>query len=949
MYKPIEIEKSIADFWSQNKVYEKIKEKNKKNQKWYFCDGPPYATGQIHPGTAWNKSIKDAICRYMRSRGFNVRAQPGFDTHGLPIEVKVEQELKLGSKKDIETIGILKFIERCKAFATQYIDVMTNQFKSIGIWLDWEKPYITYKDEYIEKSWQTIKQAEEKNLLEKGIYVLPYCPRCETTMANYELEYDDRDDPSIYVKFKVQGKENEYLIIWTTTPWTLVANMAVMAHPLFNYVKIKVDNETWILAKERVNAIMALAGELGKSAIVLGEFTGKKLEGLEYLNPLASKVPKQATTSHRIVLSDEFVTLEEGTGLVHCAPGHGPQDFIVGKIYKLEPFCPVNTTGRYTNEGGSYEGMFVKDADKQIIKDLKESNNLIYSGRIRHRYPHCWRCKTQLIFITTDQWFIKISKVKDSMLSEIKNVRWQPLFASTWFTDFINSAPDWCISRQRFWGIPLPIWICEKCKKIKVIGSKQELGVEIKELHRPFIDEVTLDCTCSGKMKRVPDVLDVWFDSGNAVWASLEKGEEKWYPSDFIVEGKDQIRGWFYSLLGSGIVHKGEIPYKSLLMHGFFVDEKGEKMSKSVGNFVPLEEILSKYGADTFRFWSMGSTIWEDLKFNWLELKEASRVLAIYWNLSIFLERFYQKSENVKYEIEDYWLLSKLNSLVKFSTEKFDEYSLHEATRRYKDFIVEDLSRFYLKILKKRVNDNNNPEGALSALYTTLFTLLKLTSPITPFISESIYQKFFRKFENVESISMFEWPSTNLKLINPMLEKEVDTTDSIVAICANIRQAKNVKLRWPLEEVVIATNAAEVTSAVNNLANVLKTMCNVKNVRVTEKFQANEDYGSNEFPTGTIYLKTKINQELYMEAMRREVARRVQIMRKEMNLVEKDLITVNIISKSELASIIEKEKNELMKDVNAKDIIISKEPKLEGTKKEWDIEDEKIEIIVKKI
>ncbi|VVC02676.1 Isoleucine--tRNA ligase [Candidatus Burarchaeum australiense] len=531
MYSAMETEKRILQLWQSEKVYEKVKERNAKGEKLYFCDGPPYATGQIHPGTAWNKCIKDAMCRYWRARGRNLRAKPGYDTHGLPIEVKVEQELKLRNKKEIEEkIGVEKFIEKCKQFATQYIGVMGGQFQRCGVWMDWEDPYITYKRGFIERSWATIKKAHEKGLLHRGIYVLPLCPRCETTMANYELEYEDVDDTSIYVKFEVKGKdskEKEFLIIWTTTPWTLVANMAVMVHPEFKYVKAKVGDEIWIVAKERLDALMAVTHELGLSPVILGEVSGKKLEGLEYVHPLFEKVPKQQEIVHKVVLSDEFVTLEDGTGLVHCAPGHGPQDFIVGKRYGLEIFCPVGANGNYTAEAGEYAGKNVKKTNHEIIEYLRERGTLIHAGTIRHRYAHCWRCKTPLIYITTDQWFIAVSKVKEEMLKEIDKIRWQPEHARTWFRDFVGNAPDWCISRQRYWGIPLPIWTCQKegCKEMKVVGSAGELPGQYPDLHKPDMDKVTFPCKCGGEMRRTPDVLDVWFDSGNAIWASLTPEE----------------------------------------------------------------------------------------------------------------------------------------------------------------------------------------------------------------------------------------------------------------------------------------------------------------------------------------------------------------------------------------------------------------------------------------
>ncbi|MFH1286049.1 MAG: isoleucine--tRNA ligase [Candidatus Micrarchaeota archaeon] len=1017
MYDAQENEKKTRAFWESSAIFKKLEEKNKKGKKFYFCDGPPYATGQIHPGTAWNKCIKDTVCRYKRARGFNLRAQPGYDTHGLPIEVKVEKEMNLTSKKEIEKVGIEEFITRCKKFATQYINIMSEQFSKLGVWMQFEKPYVTYKDEFIESSWKTIKKAHEKGLLEEGVYVLPFCPRCETTIANYELEYDDKEDPSIYVKFKSMRNPNEYLVIWTTTPWTLVSNIAVMAHPMFKYVRVKVDEETWILAKDRLEAVSAICLDLGKSFVVLEEFSGIKLKDLEYEHPLVEHIPYQKKL-HKIIMTDRFVTLDEGSGLVHCAPGHGPSDFIVGKQNNLDIFCPVDTRGNYGQEGGKYAGMNVREANPLIIEDLKEKGLLLNAGKITHRYPHCWRCKTPLIFITTKQWFITITKVKERMLEEINNATWNPDFARVWFTDFVSSAPDWCISRQRYWGIPLPIWVCEKCKKIKVIGSKEELQVKLPELHKPYIDGVEFECACGGKMKRTPDVLDVWFDSGNAIWASLEKGEEQWYPCDFIVEGKDQIRGWFYSLLGSGVVLNNEIPYKSLLMHGFFVNEKGEPMSKSLGNFVPLEEMLEKHGADAFRLWSLGNAVWDDLKFSWDELAEANRALQIMWNVYLLYGRFYKepaKSAKISYSIEDLWLLSRLGTITKECTESLETYNVHTATRALKTFIIEDLSRFYLKLAKKRLAENDKADAVHSALHTTLFQLLKLSSPLIPFISEELYQMYFRASNSEESLSLFPWPSAEAheSRIDPILEKQMIIAREVASAVANARQEADVKLRWPLESALVVTSSTESAEAVKKLHTLIESTSNVKEVKLGEnslkvaeinplpgklgpkfKKDANlvadalrklnsqeigllksegkititlesakheiskdmvefkekliEGYAEGKFSEGSVFLKTEMNEALYGEAMAREVGRRIQETRKQMNLVESDAIRANIVASKEFLARIKPFEEKLAREVKAKELVLSTSAKLKGTETEWEIEEESVKIVVLK-
>ncbi len=920
MYNHKEIEGEMAEFWEKNKIYEKVKEKNKNGKRFYFCDGPPYATGEIHPGTAWNKTIKDAVCRYWRARGMNVRAQAGYDTHGLPIEVKVEQELKFRHKNEIEDYGIGKFIEKCKAFATKYIGVMGKQFMSVGVWMDFDEPYVTYRDEYIESSWTTLKSAYDKGLMHEGMYVLPYCHRCETTLANYELEYGEETDPSIFVKFKVKDKEDDYLIIWTTTPWTLVANMAVMAHPTHKYAKLRVDDENWIVAKERVDYVLE---KTGKSGTIIEEIPGRKLKDIMYGHPFQKEIKKEY--ERRVVLSDEFVTLEEGTGLVHCAPGHGPEDFIIGKRFEIEAFCPVDGSGCYTEDAGGLKGKNVRAANPDVIKILKKEGALLAEERIKHRYPHCWRCKNPLIFITTKQWFITVSKLKDKMLAEIDNTEWHPEFAKDRFREFVKGAPDWCISRQRYWGIPLPIWKCGSCGEVRVVDSRKDLP-ETGELHRPYVDRIMLKCVCGGEMKRVPDVLDVWFDSGNAVWASLKDKERKEYgeKTDLIIEGQDQIRGWFYSLLGSGMIKYGGCPYKKLLMHGFFVDEHGEKMSKSLGNFVPLEEIVRKYGADAFRLWGMSSTIWDELKFNPEELKKCYSDLNIIFNMSQFLQRFHPKKKigDVKYEALDSWLLSRLNSTVKGYRNAMENYELNRATKRLRRFAVDDLSRFYMKIAKERISKGKNAEAALSAIYISLLEILKMMTPFSPFISEHIYRSFFMKHEKEKSVSFLELGTEDERRINILSEKQVEMIKGIASSGLLARQSANIKLRWPVRAVYIETKSHEITDAVNAFSGIVLSLLNAKSVEIIDSTPKG-DVATAPIESGKVHIMKKLDSELYEEGMANEVKRRIQNMRKKMGLVEKDAIVVHLSAEDEIEEIVKKNKKELSREINARKIEFS--------------------------
>ncbi len=928
MYNFKEVESFSSKFWEENRIYLKLKERLKNSdKKFFFIDGPPYATGDIHPGTAWNKTVKDAFLRYFRAKGYNVKDQPGFDTHGLPIEVKVEKLMNIKNKAEIEEKGIENFIKHCKEFANKYIGVMTNQFKSFGIWMDWDNPYITYKDNYIERSWETLKKAYEKGLVEEGHYVIPYCYRCETTLANYELEYKELTDPSIYVKFPVKGEKGKYLIIWTTTPWTLVGNMGVMANPEIDYVEIEVEGERWILAKELVESLM---NKIGKSFSIIKEFKGKEMEGLAYEHPFQDLIKKEY--DRKVVLSEEFVTLEEGTGLVHMAPGHGPEDYAVGKKYGIEIFCPVDEKGNYKEEAGEYAGKNVREANTEIIEMLDEKGILVHTEKVTHRYPTCWRCKTPLIYITTKQWFIKVSKLKDKMKEEAKKVKFSPKFAGDRFLQFIDDAPDWCISRQRYWGIPLPIWKC-KNGHVKVIGSKKELGKEVKELHRPYIDEVSFKCEkCGEEMKRISDVLDVWFDSGNAVWASLSEEEEKYWGNqcDLILEGQDQIRGWFYSLLGSGVVRQDKIPYKQLIMHGFFVDEKGEKMSKSVGNFIPVSEILEKAGADSFRLWGASNTIWEEIKFSWEELRLASRELNIFLNLVSYLERAgidNSKSENL--EEEDKWLIQKVEDIIYEFNRSFKELRPFEGVKKLREFLIEDLSQFYMKIAKKRISENND-KAAKYVLYKTMLSITKMLSIITPHTAEYAYQRYFKKFEKEESIFFLSLEDGEKH------EDEMKETKEIVSAVLKLRNELEIKLRWPIEEVAIVGSK-------KRFENVIKMLGNAKKVSFVESI--GEGYKIEEMENGIkVAIPEKLSEELVEEGLMNEIIRRIQAMRKELNLVEKDRITVKYKADEKLRKVIENNKETIASRVNSMEI-----KEAENNGKLWKIEGSEIKIEINQI
>ena len=851
------VEEEVKKFWEDNRVYELVKEKNSRAQlSFNFIDGPPYPSGDVpHIGTAWNKALKDVVLRYKRMRGYRVFDRPGYDCHGLPIEVKVEQKLGVKVKREIEErIGIDKFVQECKNLALKNLKSMTKWFKELGVFMDWDNPYLTLRDEYIEAGWWLIKKADEQGLLTTEQRVVHWCPRCSTTLAEYEVEYHELVDPSIYVKFPVRGREKEYLLIWTTTPWTLPANTFVMAHPDETYVKIKVGDEHYILAEKRLEEVVRDAGI--KEYTVVEKFKGRDLEGLEYDHPLTDIVPLQKELSrfHRVLMAPEFVTMYEGTGLVHGAPGHGKEDFIIAKKYGIDVIAsPIDDEARFTRIAGKYYGLYVRDANKEIINDLRERNALLHESTIKHKYPVCWRCKTPVVQRATRQWVLKVSKLKDKLLEELDKVNWIPEWARERTRHMVENIQDWVISRQRYWGTPLPIWICPEGHRL-VIGSVKELlehgGEKPKELHKPWIDRVVLKCpVCGREMHRVPDVLDVWFDSGISFYAAKghpEKLSVEDVILDFIVEGHDQTRGWFFSLLRSGVLGYGRAPYKNVLVHGFVLDEKGREMHKSLGNYVGTDEAIEKVGRDPLRFWVLQNTVWEDLRFSWKKFDQVIRDLGILWNTYVFASTYmnldkYDPAQHIldnytgDLRLEDKWILSRINTLTKQVTEKLENYYIHEAARLLREFIVEDMSHWYIRLIRPRVwveENTRDKQAAYTVLYYVLDKYLRLIAPFTPFLAEKIYQEVFRKtmMENPLSVHLLDWPSIDEEYIDEKLESDMMIVREIYEAVASARMKAGLKLRQPVKSVTVYTDREDVRRIVEEYSDIITLLVNASNV-----------------------------------------------------------------------------------------------------------------------
>ncbi|MBW3023155.1 isoleucine--tRNA ligase, partial [Candidatus Woesearchaeota archaeon] len=848
-------EEMVLNYWANHKIYSKSVEKNKKGKKYHYLDGPPYTTGARHIGHAWGKALRDASLRFRRMQGFNCWDTPGFDTHGLPIEVQVEKKFEIKNKQEIlEKFGLKKFIEECKNFAVEQMHPMITDFKRIGVWLDWDSPYITFKNEYIEGAWWALKRAQEKGLLYQGEKAMTWCPRCATTLAKHELEYESLKEDSVFIKFKVKGKENEYLVIWTTTPWTIPFNLAVMANPELDYVKAKVDNEVWILAKGMAPSVIGAVA--GKKFEVVEEFKGSKLEGLEYEHPLEDELKiydeleKKHTNVCTVLLSKEYVSLGSGSGLVHCAPGCGPEDYEVGRKYKIPPFNELDEHGRFGKSMGRFSGMTAKVDDKKFIEIFREKGILIDTAPVEHDYAHCWRCKTAVVYKTTDQWFLAVEKLKEKMIEENKKVVWVPDWAgSRWFRSWLTDLQDWCISRQRFWGIPLPIWKCTKCKEIKIIESKEDLeklsGKKIDDLHRPWVDELEIKCKCKSKMKRIEDVLDVWLDSGAATWATTKKSS-KWgtVTADFILEGKAQIRGWFNSLTCLSTVSREINAYKAVYMHGFVNDSLGRKMSKSLKNIISPYEVIEKYGADTMRYYMIGAAKpGLDMNYNFDDMKVKFRNLGVLWNIHKFVSDYAEtlgkpstKLTKSAMGTEEKFIFSKLNSTIEEVTELYETYRLNEIPDKIESLYL-DLSRTYIQMIREKSVTGTEKEKQVifTAIYNVLFETLKMLATIAPFVTEHMYLNLKKQFGlKPLSIHLNEWPSFEEKLIDKQLEWDMEQAKDMLQAIYSARESSKLGIRWPVKDVTIVSKDENVRKAAENLSDIIKTQANVKKVIVKE-------------------------------------------------------------------------------------------------------------------
>ncbi len=826
----VEREKEVIEFWKKNDIFKKSIKNREGHPTFMFYDGPPTANGKPHIGHIETRVFKDVVPRFWTMKGYEVPRKAGWDTHGLPVELEVEKMLGIDGKPQIEKYGVEPFIKQCKESVWKYKHEWEVMSDRVGFWADMDDPYVTYHDDYIESEWWALKTINDKGLLYKGHKIVPYCPRCGTSLSSHEVAqgYKDVKETSCIAKFKVKGEENKFILAWTTTPWTLPSNVALCVSPKDTYVEIKVENgEVYILAEALVSSV--IDGEYD----VLKKYVGTDLYGLEY-EPLFdfANLDKKAY----FVVADGYVTLTDGTGVVHIAPAFGEDDARVGRDNDLPFLQLVDEAGNFTKETGEWAGTFVKDADKLVLKDLEDRGLLFAALPYEHSYPFCWRCDTPLLYYAIDTWFIKMSALRDRLVANNNTVNWMPdNIKEGRFGNFLENVIDWGLSRSRYWGTPLPVWECE-CGHYHVIGSREELkelGDNVPdnvELHKPYLDPIKIKCPKCGKMMtRVPEVIDCWFDSGSMPFAQyhypFENKElfEKHFPAQFISEAIDQTRGWFYTLMAISTLLFDKSPFENCLVLGHVQDKDGLKMSKHKGNVVDPWTVLDKQGADAVRwYFCASSSPWLPTRFYPEGISEYQRkFIGTFWNTYAFYVLYadIDKFDPTKYKLEydklsqmDKWVLSRLNTLIKDVDAGMTEYKITESARLIQDF-TDELSNWYVRRCRERFWGSGMEQDKINAymtLYTTLVTLAKVTAPFVPFMTEKIYQNLVRNFDKTapESIHLCDFPVADESMIDARLEVNMEKVLEIVTLGRACRNVSNMKNRQVLAKAYVSTEGS---------------------------------------------------------------------------------------------------------------------------------------------
>jgi len=849
-------EQDVLRFWRENEIFEKSIDLKRDAPLFTFYDGPPTANGQPHIGHIITRAVKDLIPRYKTMKGYRVLRKAGWDTHGLPVELEVEKALGISGKPEIETYGVEPFIKKCKESVWKYEALWREMSERVGFWADMDNPYVTYHNEYIESVWWALSKIHEQGLIYKSYRVVPYCPRCGTPLSSHEVAqgYKDVTEDSAYVAFRVAGSENEFLLAWTTTPWTLPSNVGLCVNPKEDYVKVAQQGRVYIMAKALVTDV------LGEEHEILETFQGETIEGLKY-EPLFD-FAKPDSENYCTVVCDGYVTLTDGTGIVHIAPAFGEDDARISKAYDLPLLQMVDAQGCFIKDVHLWAGMFVKDADKLIIKELKIQGKLLKKAAYKHSYPFCWRCDTPLLYYARDAWFIRVSSLRDKLLESNDTVNWLPEnMKKGRFGNFLENVIDWSVSRERYWGTPLPLWVCkdENCNHIYCIGSIEELkkmGKDVPddiELHKPYIDAITITCPkCNGLMERTPEVIDCWFDSGAMPFAQWHYPFEnealfnEQFPADFISEAVDQTRGWFYSLISISTMIFGKSPYKNVIVLGHGLDEKGQKMSKSKGNAVSPMDALAKHGADAVRwFLYSNSAPWLNFRYSDDTVTEgARRFMGTLWNTYAFyvlyaeIDGFNPYAHEIKDpSVMDRWLLSRLNSLVKKVDSALERFEITEPARAL-DAFVDDLSNWYLRRSRERYWVSDMPQDKVNAykiLHHALVTVSKLAAPFVPFMTEQIYQNLVCGLDSSapSSIHFCDYPMADETTIDLELEAQMANTIEITTQGRAARNVGNIKTRQPLAEMMVCVPSTQ-KAIDESFLEVIREELNVKAIKIID-------------------------------------------------------------------------------------------------------------------
>jgi len=948
-------EEKILEFWKKEDIFHKSIKNREGSPFFSFYDGPPFATGKPHYGHILATTIKDTVLRYWTMKGYQVPRRVGWDCHGLPVENLIEKELGIKNKKQIEEMGVQNFNDACRDAVFACVDDFQNTLERVGRWADYNDAYSTMDNNYIESVWWVLKQLWTKDLVKKNYRVSPYCPRCGTTVSNFEVNqgYKETKDNSVYVKFRILDDKfkDAYFLVWTTTPWTLPGNLALAINEDLSYALVENNDEQYVLAKERMQVLE------GESKIIK-EFKGKELINVRYepaFSYLKDKNLEKIENAFQ-ALSAEFVTVEDGTGIVHINPMHGEDDFVFAQKYDLPFFHLVDESGKFNEYAIGFENQFVKDADKKVIEALKEKGLFYKTELITHDYPYCWRCDSPLLYYAIVSWYVLVTKIKDKLIENNEKIHWVPEHIKEGrFGKWLEGARDWDFMRNRFWGAPIPIWECAECKAKVCVGSIDELKQQaIKEydlnnLHRPYIDEVKLKCPdCGKEMERVKGVFDCWFESGSMPLAQwhypFENKElvEKTFPADFIAEGLDQTRGWFYTLnvlataltmddIGLG---KNNPAFKNVIVNGLVLDAQGRKLSKKLKNYPDPKDVFDKYGADSLRYFLLASTnIGEEYRFSEDKVKEVWRkIISGLENCFAFYET-YGKGVDVLEKIDsknilDKWIISKTENLNIEANKWMEKYELTKAARLFTDFI-DDFSNWYIRRSRRRFQKPESveeKEEAVEVLYYVLKKLIKLMAPFTPFVAEAIYQKL-KTQNDLESVHLCDYPAPRKEFIDEKLEKEMAEARDIVNLALAERSKYGIKVRQPLSKLTIKDKNIN-----SELFPFIEDEINVKEVAVDESIES------------AIELDRDLTPELKEEGMVREIIRQIQQMRKDLRLSPANTITVGYQKSEFFDKIMEKNRDYILKEVLAKDFA---ENETFGNEKEIEIDNEKIVIGIK--